>query len=114
MKIYISPSTAGKYGGALNGNLRYLPNVIQSTLDNSSFNSSFNELWLTLSYPPMYVLPGVVGIEKQFFEYYNKFPYSRLDRKYKKIEITLKAPEFSEHFDLKDSEKYSNRFEIET
>ncbi len=114
MRIYVSPSTAGKYGGALNGNLRYLPNVVQSTLDNSGFTSTFNELWLTMSYPPMYVLPGVVGIEKQFFEYYSKLPHSRLDRKYKKVEITLKAPEFSEHFDLKDQNRYSNRFEIES
>jgi hypothetical protein len=113
MKIYVSPNTAGRYGGALNDNLRFLPNVIQTSLDNSGFTSTFDELWLTLSYPPMYVLPGVVGMEKQFNEYYNKFPYSRLNRKFKKIEITLKAPEFSEHFDLKDQDKYSNRFDIE-
>lgn len=113
MKIYVSPNTAGRYGGALNGNLRYLSNVIQSTLDNSGFTSTFEELWLTLSYPPMYILPGVVGMEKQFKEFYDKFPYSRLNRKSKKIEITLKAPEFSEHFDLKDRDRYSNRFEIE-
>lgn len=114
MKIYVSPNTAGRYGGALNGNLRFLPNAIQTLLDNSGFNSTFDELWLTLSYPPMYVLPGVVGMEKQFLEFYNKFPYSRLNRKFKKIEITLKAPEFSEHFDLKDQSKYSNRFDIES
>jgi len=114
MKIYVSPDTVGRYGGALNGNLRFLPNVIQTTLDNSGFTSTFDELWLTLSYPPMYVLPGVVGMEKQFNEFYNKFPYSRLNRKFKKIEITLKAPEFSEHFDLKDQGKYSNRFDIES
>lgn len=113
MKIYVSPNTAGRYGGALNGNLRFLPNVIQTALDNSGFTSTFGELWLTLSYPPMYVLPGVIGMEKQFNEFYNKFPYSRLNRKFKKIEITLKAPEFSEHFDLKDQERYSNRFDIE-
>ncbi len=113
MKIYFSRNTAGRYGGALNGNLRFLPNVIQTTLDNSCFTSTFDELWLTLSYPPLYVLPGVVGMEKQFFEFYNKFPYSRLNRKFKKIEITLKAPEFSEHFDLKDQERYSNRFDLE-
>ena len=114
MKIYVSPNTVGRYGGALNGNLRFLPNVIQTTLDNSGFTSTFDELWLTLSYPPMYVLPGVVGMEKQFNEFYSKFPYSRLNRKFKKIEITLKAPEFSEHFDLKDQGKYSNQFDIES
>jgi hypothetical protein len=114
MKIYVSPNTAGRYGGALNGNLRFFPDVIQTSLDNSGFRSTFDELWLTLSYPPMYVLPGVVGIEKQFLGFYNKYPYSRLNRKSKKIEITLKAPEFSEHFDLKDQNKYSNRFGIES
>jgi hypothetical protein len=114
MKIYVSPNTVGKSGGALNGNLRFLPNVIQAELDNSGFTSTFNEFWLTLSYPPMYVLPGVVSMVDKFFEFYNKFPYSRLDRRYKKIEIVLKAPEFSEHFDLKDQDRYSNRFEIES
>lgn len=113
MKIYLSPSTVGKYGGILNGNLRFLPNVIQTELDNSGFTSTFNEFWLTLSYPPMYVLPGIVSMVGKFFEFYNKFPYSRLDRRYKKIEITLKAPEFSEHFDLKEQDKHTNRFEIE-
>lgn len=113
MKIYVSPNTAGRYGGALNGNLRYLPNVIQAKLDNSGFTSTFDELWLTLSYPPMYVLPGVVGMEKQFMEFYDKFPYSRLNRKLRKIQITLKAPEFSEHFDLKDLGEYSDQFDIE-
>lgn len=113
MKIYFSKNTAGRGGGALNGNLRYLPNLIQSTLDNSGFTSTFDELWLTLAYPPMYVLPGVVGVEKQFNESYNKFPYSRLDRRLRKIDLTLKAPEFSEHFDLKDQDRYTNRFEIE-
>ncbi len=113
MKIYVSPNTVAKSGGALNGNLRYLPNVIQTALDNLGFTSTFNEFWLTLSYPPMYVVPGVVSMVDRFFEFYDKLPYSRLDRRYKKIEITLKAPEFSEHFDLKDQDKYSNRFEIE-
>ncbi len=113
MKIYVSPKTVGKYGGALNGNLRFLPNVIQSALDNSGFKSTFDELWVTLAYPPMYVLPGVVSMVKQYFEFYDKFPYSRLDRRYKKIEITLKAPEFSEHFDLKEQGNYSDKFEIE-
>ena len=114
MKIYVSPSTTGRYGGALSGNLRFLPNVIQATLDNSDFTSTFDELWLTLSYPPMYVLPGVLDMEKHFNEFYNKLPYSRLNRKLKRIEVTLKAPEFSEHFDLKDSGKYSNQFDIES
>jgi hypothetical protein len=114
MKIYLSPNTAGRYGGALNGNLRHLNRYIQSELDSGEFKSSFDELWLTLSYPPMYVLPGVVGMEVDFKKYYDKFPYSRLSRRYKKIDITLKAPEFSEHFDKEEQKKYKHRFEIDS
>lgn len=113
MKIYLSPNTAGRSGGALNGNLRHLDRHIQSELDLGGFQSSFEELWLTLSYPPMYVLPGVVGMEVDFKKYYDKFPYSRLNRRYKKIDITLKAPEFSEHFDKNEQEKHKHRFEID-
>jgi hypothetical protein len=114
MKIYISSKTVGKYGGGLNGNLRFLPNVIQSALDSSNFTSTFSEAWLTLAYPPMYVLPGIVSMVDQYFDFYIKFPYSRVDRRFKKVEITLKAPEFSEHFDLKEQDKYTDRFEIES
>jgi hypothetical protein len=113
MKIYLSANTAGRGGGGLNGNLRHLNRLIQKELDNSDFNTSFDELWLTLSFPPMYVLPGVVGIEKDFKKYYDTFPYSRLSRRYKKIDITLKAPEFSEYFDKAEQSKYQNNFDIE-
>ncbi len=113
MKIYLSPNTAGRYGGALNGNLRYLGRLIEHELNHSSFCASFDELWLTLSYPPMYVLPGVIGIEVTFKKYYDTFPYSRLNRRYKKIDITLKAPEFSEHFDKEEQKKYEHQFDIE-
>jgi hypothetical protein len=113
MKIYLSRSTAGTYGGALNGNLRYLDRFIQNELNNSGFKSSFEELWLTISYPPMYVLPGIAGMEVSFMEYYRTLPYSRLNRRFKKIDITLKAPEFSEHFDKAKQNKYEHKFEIE-
>lgn len=113
MKIYLTPNTAGRYGGALNGNLRHLDKFIQSELDSGGFKSSFEEMWLTLSYPPMYVLPGVVGLEVDFKKYYDKFPYSRLNRRYKKADITLKAPEFSEHFDKEEQKKYKHQFEID-
>ncbi len=113
MKIYLSPNTAGRSGGALNGNLRHLGRYIQMELNKAGFKSSFDELWLTLSYPPMYVLPGVVGMEITFKKYYDTFPYSRLNRKYKKIDITLQAPEFSEHFDKEEQKKYEHKFEIE-
>src|SRR5690242_20131311 len=113
MKLYLSPSTAGRYGGALNGNLRYLTDLIQAELSKSGFTSSFHEIWLALAYPPMYVLPGVAGIEKDFGKYYDKFPYSRLDRRHKKVDITLRAPEFSEHLDKEEQSRYTHKFEIE-
>lgn len=113
MKIYLTPNTAGRYGGSLNGNLRHLDRFIQSELDLAGFKSSFEELWLTLSYPPMYVLPGVVGMEVDFKKYYDKFPYSRLNRRYKKVDVTLKAPEFSEHFDKEEQKKYKHKFKID-
>lgn len=113
MKIYLSPTTAGRYGGALKGNLRYLDKLIQLELDNSAFNSSFDELWLTLSYPPMYSILGLEKLVKDFKNHYDNLPYSRLSRRYKKIDITLKAPEFSEHFDKEDQSNYHGTFEIE-
>jgi len=113
MKIYLSPNTAGRSGGALNGNLKHLGRYIQSELNSGGFKSSFEEMRLTLSYPPMYVLPGVIGMEVDFKKYYDKFPYSRLNRRYKKIDITLKAPEFSEHFDKEEQNKYKHKFEID-
>ncbi|SHG97575.1 hypothetical protein SAMN04488109_2711 [Chryseolinea serpens] len=113
MKLYLNLSTAGRYGGGLNGNLRYLTDLIQAELSKSGFTSSFNEFWLTLAYPPMYVLPGVVGMEKDFKEFYDKFPYSRLDRRNKKVDITLQAPEFSEHLDKEEQSRYMHKFEIE-
>ncbi|MBL0080548.1 MAG: hypothetical protein IPP53_16035 [Bacteroidetes bacterium] len=114
MKIYLIPNTVGRYGGALNGNLRYFYRFIQDELKNSEFKSSFDELLLTLSYPPMYILPGIIGMELTFNDNYATFPYSRLNRRYKRIEIILRAPEFSEHFDNEQQKKYKNKFEIET
>jgi hypothetical protein len=113
MKLYLNPSTAGRYGGGLNGNLRYLTDLIQGELTKSGFTSSFDEIWLTLAYPPMYVLPGVVGIEKDFRKYYDQFPYSRLDRRFKKVDVALQAPEFSEHFDKEEQSRYTHKFKIE-
>ena len=112
MKIYLSPSTVGRYGGGLKGNLSFLDRIIQERLDNSDFKSSFEELWVTLSYPPMYILPGIVGMEKNFNEFYSKLPTSRLNRRYKKIDVNLQAPEFSEHFDKEEQKKYKNKFKI--
>lgn len=113
MKIYLSQATADRGGIGLIGNLQYLLRSIQNELNDSAFKSSFNELWLTIAYPPMYVLPGVVGSEVTFNQYYNSYPYSRMNRRFKKIDITLKAPEFSEYFDKEDQQAFNNKFEIE-
>ncbi|CAN5690072.1 hypothetical protein BH10BAC2_BH10BAC2_04260 [soil metagenome] len=52
-------------------------------------------------------------MEKDFKKYYETLPYSRLNRRYKKIEVTLKGPEFSEHFDKQEQKKYKHKFDIE-
>jgi hypothetical protein len=112
MKIYLSPKTVGTSGGGLNGNLKYFDRLIQSELDKSSFQSSFNELWLGIFYPAMYVVQGIVGMEITFNKYYETLPFSRMNRKFKTIDITLKAPEFSEHFQKKEQVSYNDKFEI--
>lgn len=113
MKIYLSPNTAGR-GSWLNGNLQHLKRFIQNELANSAFKSSFEDFRLNLSYPPMYVLPGVVGIEVAFMQHYDTLPYSRLNRRFKTIDISLKSPEFSEYCDKEEQKNYQHKFEIET
>jgi len=113
MKIYLSTQTVGKYGGGLNGSLKHLDNYIQTEINKSNFKSSFDELWITIVYPPMFVLKGIIGMEKQFPEFYNKLPNSRINRRYKKIDVVIKAPEFSEHLDKKDSLNQKYKFSID-
>lgn len=113
MKIYLMPSTAGRYGGGLNGNLKNLVAIIQNRLDSSGFISSFDEFWLTIFYPPLYVLPGVAGIENDFKKVFETLPSSFVNRRYKKIDVNLKAFEFSEHIDMPDQKKYKHQFEVD-
>lgn len=112
MKIYIKPSTAGRSGGTLNGNLTHFNLLLQHELEQAGFMSSFNELHIGLYYPPLYLLPGVAGIELDFMKYYETLPDSRLYRKTKYIPISLKAPEFSEHFDKAKQASYKKTFDI--
>ena len=121
MKIYLTPRTVGTSGGGLRGNLQYLDRLIQSELNKSNFQSSLNELWLSISYPALYVVPEIIGMEVTFTKYYDALPYSRMNRKFKTIDIILKAPEFSEHFQKKQvnckdkfeiADKYKNTTEI--
>ena len=102
MEVYITSNTACRSGGALNGNLRYLSRLISQELNKNGFQSSFDEFSVRFAYPPMYVLPGVVSLVTGYREWYDSLPYSRLDRRYKKIEISLQTPEFSEHFDKEE------------
>ncbi|MEO6849759.1 MAG: hypothetical protein ABI203_05235 [Mucilaginibacter sp.] len=112
MEIFISPQTAGR-SARLKGNLRYFDRIITDELNKASFQSSFGDFWLNLAYPPMYVLSGVVGTEVDHKKYYNTLPNSRLDRKNKKIEVSLRAPEFSEHFDKAEQSEFKHKFNIE-
>lgn len=113
MKIYLSYSTAARGGGAtLKGTLKHLDRQIQTAINESAFKSSFDEVWFTLAYPPMYMSPGVLGMETDFMNSYNKLPNSRLNRRYRSIDVTVKAPEFSEHFDKEDQQDYSNKLSI--
>ncbi len=112
MKIYLTPKTVATSGGGLRGNLQYLDRFIQSELDKSNFQSSFNELWLSIAYPAMYVTSGSAGMENAFNQYCETLPYSRMNRKLKTIDITLKAPEFSEHFQKEEQKNYQDKFDI--
>lgn len=98
MKIYLHPTTVGRTGGPLNGNLKYLDSYIQSELDRSGFQSSFDGLWFGISFMPLYISPGIANMEEGYRSFYDSLPYSRLNRKNKTIDVTVKAPEFAEHF----------------
>ncbi|MFT3680168.1 MAG: hypothetical protein QM791_07830 [Ferruginibacter sp.] len=112
MKIYLTPRTAGTGGGGLKGNLQYFDRLIQSELDKANFQSSFNEFSLGLFYPAMYIVPGISGMEVAFNQYYETLPYSRMNRKFKTIDVILKAPEFSEHFQKEEQVNYQDRVDI--
>ena len=114
MKLYISGKTVGIYGGSLR-NLPYFDNYIENYLKLAGFSSSFEEMWIEFAYPPTYILKGILSMQKQYEEWYNtfNFPYSRLNRRYKKIDISLKASEFSEGFERIDKDDDFLRLDIE-
>lgn len=113
MRIYLTPNTVGRYGGSLKGNLKFLLRFIQTELDRSTFKTSFDELWLTIVYPPIYILPEIIEMENNFRKYYETLPCTRLDRRFKKIDVTLQAPQFSEHLDMENQSESHFKFEIE-
>jgi len=112
MRISQSPNTAGRIGRQLNGSLRFFGRYLSRELEKLNFKSSFDIFELELYHPPLYVLPGIVGMEKGFMRFYETLPISRLNRKYKTITVQVQAPEFSEHFDLAEKDKYRHTFEI--
>ncbi len=114
MKLFIDGNTAGRSCGLMAA-LPYFYRFIQEELDKEHFQSSFEELWITFAYPPTFVLKSVEGIEKPYKEWYEKFdfPYSRFNRRFKTINITLKTPEFSESFERIDSQDEIIKIEIE-
>jgi hypothetical protein len=100
MKLYLSGRTTGQSGGFAK-NLPYFNNYIDEYLTSAGFDSSFEELWVTFAYPPTYIWGGIIGMEIKYKEWYDTFafPYSRLNRRYKTIDVLLKTPEFSESFE---------------
>lgn len=114
MEIYLSHSTAGRYGGIqFGGILKHFDRYIQQKAKDEKFESSFEEFWLTFAYPPLYMLPQVVGMRRDFLRWYATLPESRVSRRYKKIDVTIQLPEFAEHFDLEDQKKYKNKYSID-
>lgn len=114
MKLYIGGRTVGRYGGSIKS-LPYFDKYIENTLLSSGFTSSFMGMWIDLAYPPTYILKGVLNMQKPYEEWYHtfNFPYSRLNRRYKKIDILLQAPEFSESFESIGKDDDFLRLEIE-
>jgi hypothetical protein len=98
MKIYISPLTAGQSGGGLNGNLAHIDLLLQQELVQAGFKSSFAILHVTLAHPTGHKWRSTNPMVQHFMKYYDTLPVSKIYRKAGKIEIAVKAPEFSEHF----------------
>jgi len=111
MRLYFRRLTAGRWNGSLDGPLRHFAAYLEQELDTNNFTSSFEKIELTLAYPPLYLLPNLIHLEKEFRKEYNTFPSSRIERRSKKIKFTLQAPEFSELFDLKEQVNYKDKFE---
>ena len=98
MNIYIANRTDGGGGSGPRGNLACFDNIISKALLNAGFTSLFEEFWLTLVYPAINTSSWEFGGEDDFQHYYGKLPILLVSKRYKKIDIALKAPEFSHHF----------------
>lgn len=111
--MFLMTNSVATFGGGLHGRLRFLHRLIENELNKSNFQSSFDEFWLILSIPPTYVKPKVLSLVEKFDNHYKKLPNSRLSRRYKKIEVSLKASEFSEFQSDAKPIKYKHEFEVE-
>lgn len=98
MKICITPLTAGQAGGGLNGNLAHFDLLLQQELEQAGFKSSFVTLHVTLAHPTGHKWRSTNPMVQHFMSYYETLPVSKVYRKAGKIEVTVKAPEFVEHF----------------
>ncbi|MBS1511736.1 MAG: hypothetical protein JST86_12895 [Bacteroidetes bacterium] len=114
MKIRLYSRTADSGGGLLKDNLASLDDYIQQKLDQSAFQSSFNELSLTIFCPSKYVDSAFKRMEDIFNEHYATLPYCRVNRRFKSIAISLKAPEFSTYFQTDDQKQNSGKFSDQT
>lgn len=114
MKFSLSYSTAGRYGGfRFRGILKHFDRYIHQRIKEEKFQSSFEKFRLTFAYPPLFMLPKVVQMRKDFLEWYQTLPKSRVLRRYKIIDVIIQLPEFSEHFDLEKQKKYENKYSTE-
>ncbi|MBL7818325.1 MAG: hypothetical protein JNL70_25155 [Saprospiraceae bacterium] len=97
MQLYIRGATAGRGQSFHGSSIAYFDTYIQEQLDSNGFQSNFEDVWITLAYPPTYILKNVERLVQTYKEWYEefRFPYSRLNRRFKNVHITLKAPEFS-------------------
>ena len=101
MKISVSLKTASR-GSSLGKNLVYLADYIADEFARRHLTTSFDEISVTFAFPPLFMLPGVLGMEKSFMEYYKSLPVLRIERKNKKIVAIIPAPEFTEYCDHRE------------
>jgi hypothetical protein len=100
MKLSIKGLTAGRDCG-LGGKMIHFDNFIVSQLYKNGFESIFEWVDIKFCYPPSYILETIKGSEEEFKEWceYFEFPYIRISKRYKQIEVILYTPELTEFFD---------------
>lgn len=105
MKISIRRTTLGLYGGGFYGNLRFFGRYIQSVLEIEQFVSTFDELSITLSYPPVNCDKQFASLLPAFQANHVKLPSLRIGRKDRRLDVILPATEFSAYFEEGDKRR---------